>query len=84
MKVRKPNKNIYIFVESAWEGVCTCVIWYFDPLPLVYRTPHLFYYCLLLRALFSYSVIWCDIVPEPTGRALYLTRQHYRKTVLEG
>jgi hypothetical protein len=23
-------------------------------------------------------------VPEPTARALYLTRQHYRKTVLEG
>jgi hypothetical protein len=24
------------------------------------------------------------IVPEPTERALYLTRQHYRKTVHEG
>jgi hypothetical protein len=23
-------------------------------------------------------------VPGPTARALYLTRQHYRKTVLEG
>jgi hypothetical protein len=43
----------------------------------------LFYYCLLLRKLFSYSVVWCGIVPEPTAKALYLTRQHYRKTVLE-
>jgi hypothetical protein len=44
----------------------------------------LFYYCLLLRELFSYSVVWWGIVPEPTSRALYLTRQHYRKTILEG
>ena len=44
----------------------------------------LFYYCLLPRELFSYSVVWWGIVPEPTARALYLTRQHYRKTVLEG
>ena len=42
----------------------------------------LFYYCLLLRELFSYSA-WCGIVPEPMARVLYLTRQHYRKTVLE-
>jgi hypothetical protein len=45
----------------------------------------LFYYCLLLRELFSYSVVWCSIlVPKPMARALYLTRQHYSKTVLEG
>jgi len=43
-----------------------------------------FYCCLLLRELFSYSVVWCGIVPEPTASALYLTRQHCRKTVLEG
>ena len=40
----------------------------------VFENYALFYYCLLLRELFSYSV----------ARALYLTRQHYRKTVLEG
>jgi hypothetical protein len=44
----------------------------------------LFYCCILLRELFSYSVAWWGIVPEPTARALYLTRQHYRKTILEG
>ena len=44
----------------------------------------LFYYCLLLRELFSYSVVRWGIVPEPTAKALYLTKQHYRKTVLEG
>ena len=44
----------------------------------------LLYYCLLLRELFFYSVVWCGIVPEPRSRVLYLTRQHYRKTVLEG
>jgi hypothetical protein len=44
----------------------------------------LFYYCLLLRELFSYSVVLWGKVPEPTARPLYLTRQHYRKTVLEG
>ena len=43
----------------------------------------LFYYCLLLRELFSYSVVWWGIVPEPTAKALYLTRQHYKKTVPE-
>jgi hypothetical protein len=32
----------------------------------------LFYYCLLLRELFSYSVVWWGIVPEPTAKALYL------------
>jgi hypothetical protein len=37
-----------------------------------------------MRELFSYSVVWGGIVPEPTSRALYLTRQHYRETVLEG
>jgi hypothetical protein len=37
-----------------------------------------------MREQLSYSVVWCGIVPEPTARALYLTRQHYRKTVLEG
>ena len=36
-----------------------------------------------MRELFSYVVLG-GIVPEPTSRALYLTRQHYRKTVLEG
>jgi hypothetical protein len=36
----------------------------------------LFYYCLLLRELFSYSVVWWDIVPEP--------RQHYCKTIPKG
>ena len=44
----------------------------------------LFYYCLLLRELFSYGVVCCGIVPEPTSRVLYPTRQHYRKIVLEG
>jgi len=44
----------------------------------------LFYYCVPQRELFSYSVVWSDIVPEPTARALYLTRQQYRKTILEG
>ena len=46
----------------------------------------LFYYCLLLRELFSYSGVWWVTVPEPTAKAQYLTRQHYmyRKTVLEG
>jgi hypothetical protein len=28
-----------------------------------------FYYCLFLREQFSYSVVWCGIVPEPTARA---------------
>jgi hypothetical protein len=37
-----------------------------------------------MRELLSYSVVWWGIVPELTARALYLTRQHYRKTVLEG
>ena len=44
----------------------------------------LLYYYLLLWELFSYSVVLCGIVPEPTARSLYITRQHYRKTVLEG
>ena len=44
----------------------------------------LFYYCLLLRELFSYSVVLCGRVLESTTRSLYLTRQNYRKTVLEG
>jgi hypothetical protein len=26
-------------------------------------------YCLFLREQFSYSVVWCGIVPEPTARA---------------
>ena len=43
----------------------------------------LLYYCLLLRELFSYSVVRCGRVVEPTARALYLTRQHYRESVLE-
>jgi hypothetical protein len=49
-------------------------------------TPLLFCYCLLLRGQFSYihSVVWWGIVPEPTARVLYITRQLYRKTVLEG
>jgi hypothetical protein len=34
--------------------------------------------------LFSCSVFWGGIVPESTARAQYLTRQRYRKTVLEG
>jgi len=36
----------------------------------------LLYYCLLLRKLFSYSVVWWGIVPGPTARRLFLTRQH--------
>ena len=42
------------------------------------------YYCPLLSELFSYYCVWCAIVPEPMARVLYLPRQHYRKTVLEG
>ena len=44
----------------------------------------LFYHCLILRELFSYSGVWCGIVPSLLAWALYITRQHYRKTVLEG
>ena len=46
----------------------------------VFYWPLIFYYCLLPRELFSYSVVWWGIVPEPTTRKLYFTRQHYRKT----
>ena len=42
------------------------------------------YYCLLLRELFSYSVVWWGIVPSPLAQALYLTKQHNRIIVLEG
>ena len=66
------------------------VLWFpllanrYDITDILLTVALLFYYCLLLRELFSYSVVWCGIVLEPTARALYLTRQHYRKTVLEG
>jgi hypothetical protein len=36
----------------------------------------LFYYCLLLRELFSYCVVWLGIVPEPMERVICFTRQH--------
>ena len=38
------------------------------------------YYCLPPREQFSYSVVWWGIVPDQSVRALYLTRQHYRRT----
>ena len=36
----------------------------------------LFYYCLLLRELFSYCVVWLGIEPEPMERVICFTRQH--------
>jgi hypothetical protein len=60
---------------------------FIDPLSIYFHRVDkrlLFYYCLLLRELFLYSVVWWGIVPELTARALYITRQHYGKTVLEG
>jgi len=36
----------------------------------------LFYYCLLLRELVSYSVVWLGIVSEPMARVICFTRQH--------
>jgi hypothetical protein len=39
------------------------------------------YYSIII---YSYSDVWWGIAPEPSTRALYFTRKHYRKTVLEG
>ena len=38
------------------------------------------YYCLLPREQFAYSVVWWGIVPSPLTQALYLNKQHYRRT----
>ena len=74
------NKTIEAFLNRLMHV-------FIDPLSIYfYRVDKrlLFYYCLLLRELFLYSVVWWGIVPEPTARALYITRQHYGKTVLNG
>jgi len=44
----------------------------------------LFYYCLLLRELFSYVIVWWVIVPVPTARTLFITRENHRECAPRG
>ena len=52
-------------------------------IPNMHDTIILLYYGLILWEL-CYSVVWWCIVPAPTTRALFLTIEHYMKTVHEG
>jgi hypothetical protein len=83
--------NLNVFFFYVWNGMlCTKYIIVFsleNSFPVYCWSDYEEYYSIIVYSWVNcssiYSVVWSGIAPEPMARALYLTRQHYRKTVLE-